>query len=87
MNAVRKAVNTVPGMVYIQESLVQMMTNAMIQDDRGCSRVKRDFEASCNLVITAELNRPYAMEPTNTVQDIVSAFKARSQTNNLTWVE
>jgi hypothetical protein len=87
LNALRQAVNTVPGMIFLQKSVVQMMTNALIQDYRGCSNVKHDFEESCNSVMNAELARPYAMEPTNTVQEIVSAFEVRSQTNNLMWIE
>jgi hypothetical protein len=82
VNLMRQAVKTIPGMVFMQRSVVQLMTNAMIQDHRGCS-INRDIVESCNGVICAELEQPYAMEPTCSVQEIVSAFKVRPRTNIL----
>jgi hypothetical protein len=68
--------------VFMQGSVTQMRSSAMIQDHRGCI-INRNIVESSNAVIAAELEQPYAMEPTCTVQEIVSAFKVRPRTNIL----
>lgn len=63
-------------MVSYPENLSQHLTNALAQDTRGFYLNKVDEQVEqFNVLVNAELNRPYVMEPTISVQEIVSHFQ------------